>query len=159
MWSQERELTADDEPTTPGREIPRARVLIVEDDPRFRSIVARRLGRDGYDVYLAATGDEAMSMLRLVSEAGWPTDGFELVLLDHHLPGSSGIDVLRQLRAAHAMTPALLMTAFPEPRLVEQAVACGAGVLAKPFTLDQLCDVAIQAILAHRRTARIGGVV
>ena len=146
MCSQTRD--DDDVPTAPIHLQPRARVLLAEDDTSFRSLVARRLDRDGFDVYEAGSGDEALRMLLL----GWPSDEFELVILDHHMPGSTGLDVLSRLREEHDATPALIMTAFPDPELSEHARRCGAAVLVKPFSLDKLCDATIDAILAARST-------
>lgn len=139
----------DEEPTSPHGKLPRARILVVEDDSRFRGLVSTRLDRDGYDVYTAATADEALAMLRFVDQ-GWPTDSLELVILDQHLPGGTGLDVLRKLREADMATPALVITSFPDPQLVDEAARYGAAVLPKPFSLDQLCDATIEAILCAR---------
>jgi DNA-binding response OmpR family regulator len=145
----------EDEPTHPERTLPRARVLVVEDDSRFRSIVSRRLDRDGYDVYQAATADEALAMMHFAGELGWPTDRFELVIFDNVLPGNSGLEVLRRLRAEANTTPALLMTAFPDASVIREAMACDATLLVKPFSLDHLCDATIRAILATRRAEHV----
>ena len=160
MWtqdsSQDTAADFDDEPTFPARSLPRARVLLVEDDSRFRSLVSKRLDRDGYDVYEAANGDEALAMLDFVGQLGWPTDDIELVILDNHMPGTSGIEILRHLRTAHHSTPALLMTAFPDAALIDEAGRWGAAVLIKPFSLDHLCDATIDAILSNRGAASLG---
>lgn len=137
-----------DEPTAPYLVVPRARVMIVEDDPWFRALLTRRLERDGYDVYEAATGDEALVALRFIHELSWPTDALELIILDNQLPGTSGLQVLERLRAAANTTPALLVTAFPDSTTIDAAGRFGAAVLCKPFPLDTLCDAAIDAILA-----------
>ncbi|MGE0398208.1 MAG: response regulator [Kofleriaceae bacterium] len=139
----------DEEPTAPQKKLARARILVVEDDSKFRGLVSTRLDRDGYDVYTAATADEALAMMRFVHQ-GWPTDNLELMIIDQHLPGGSGLEVLRQLRAEHDGTPALLMTAFPDSSVLDEASKYGASVLLKPFSLDFLCDVTIEAILCAR---------
>ena len=158
MWTQDGDTDEDDEPTFPARSLPRARVLVVEDDTRFRSLVSRRLDRDGYEVYQASNGDEALTILHFVGQVGWPTDDFELVILDNHMPGSSGIDVLKRLRAEHDTTPALLMTAFPDCALIDEAGRFGAAVLIKPFSLDHLCDATIEAILSKHTALEHGGI-
>ncbi len=142
-------LEPDEELTSPQKKLARARILVVEDDSRFRGLVSSRLDRDGYDVYTAATADEALAIMHLV-QRGWPTDNLELVIIDHHLPGGSGLEVLRQLRAEHDDTPALLMTAFPDTEVIDEARQYGASVLFKPFSLDFLCDVTIGALLCAR---------
>lgn len=129
---------------------PRARILVVEDDTRFRGLVSTRLDRDGYEVYTAATADEALVLLRLVQHQGWPTESLELVIMDNHLPGGTGLEVLRQLRAEHDGTPALIMTAFADAYVIAEASKYGASVLQKPFSLDHLCDATIEAILCAR---------
>jgi len=142
-------LDLDEEPTNPHQKLARARILVVEDDPRFRGLVSTRLDRDGYDVYTAATADEALAILRFVHR-GWPTDNLELVIIDHHLPGGSGLEVLRQLRAERDGTPALLMTAYPDRNVIDEASKYGASVLLKPFSLDYLCDATKEALLCVR---------
>ena len=142
-------LDPDEEPTSPRQKLVRARILVVEDDSRFRGLVSTRLDRDGYDVYTAASADEALAILRFVQQ-GWPTDNLELVILDNHLPGGTGLEVLRQLRAEHLVTPALIMTAYPDAEVLDEAGKYGASVLQKPFTLDCLCDATIEAILCAR---------
>jgi DNA-binding response OmpR family regulator len=149
MWIQDRD-DDDDEPTYPTAALPRARVLVVEDDAPFRGLVTKRLERDGYDVYEALNGDEATKMLQFVGKIGWPTDRFEVVILDNHMPGRTGLEVLQQLRADRDPTPALLMTAYPELDVIAEANRCGAAVLVKPFSLDRLCDATIGAILSKR---------
>ncbi len=139
----------EEEPTSPHQKLARARILVVEDDSRFRGLVSTRLDRDGYDVYTAASADEALALLRFVQK-GWPTDNLELVIIDHHLPGGTGLEVLRQLRAEHDATPALLMTAFPDAQVIDEASKYGAAVLLKPFSLDYLCDATIEALLCAR---------
>jgi DNA-binding response OmpR family regulator len=139
----------DEEPTSPQKKLARARILVVEDDTRFRGLVSHRLDQDGYDVYTAASADEARAILRFVNQ-GWPTDNLELVIIDHHLPGGSGLEVLRDLRKLHDSTPALLMTACPDDSVIDEAAQYGAAVLLKPFSLDHLCDVTIEAILCAR---------
>ncbi len=137
------------DPEEPHQKLARARILVVEDDSRFRGLVSTRLDRDGYDVYTAASADEALALLRFVQK-GWPTDNLELVIIDHHLPGGTGLEVLRQLRAEHDATPALLMTAFPDAQVIDEASKYGAAVLLKPFSLDHLCDATIEALLCAR---------
>jgi DNA-binding response OmpR family regulator len=139
----------DEEPTSPQKKLARARILVVEDDTRFRGLVSHRLDQDGYDVYTAATADEALAMLRFV-HGGWPTDNLELLILDQNLPGGSGLEVLRHLRKEQNRTPALLMTAFPDAALIDEAGKYGAAVLLKPFSLDYLCDATIEALLCAR---------
>jgi CheY-like chemotaxis protein len=66
------------------------RVLYVDDDEGLRSLVRRALERRGYEVTLAATGEEGLAAL----EAG----GIDLIALDHYMPGQGGFETLLQVR-------------------------------------------------------------
>lgn len=66
------------------------RILLVEDEAAYRDPLAFKLGRDGFDVVAVATGPEALTAL---------TEETDLVLLDLMLPGMSGTEVCRAIRA------------------------------------------------------------
>ncbi len=67
-----------------------ARLLLVEDDERLAQLVADALARAGWQVTHCARGDEGEALIR--------RGGFDVVLLDGHLPGKDGFDVLRDVR-------------------------------------------------------------
>lgn len=67
-----------------------ARILLIEDDERLAQLVAEALRKNGYVVTLCADGLEGEALMR--------SQPFELVLLDGHLPGKDGFDVLRDTR-------------------------------------------------------------
>lgn len=149
----ELDFDVDDEPTRPSGTSTRARVLIVEPDSRLRTLVSTRLARDGYDIYPASSSSEAMSMLRFVENNGWPTDDFELVILDESVEGPSGLDVLQRLRESHD-TPALIMIASVPAAWVDEAWRLGASLIVKPFSLDELCDATIETLTTLRGKER-----
>lgn len=155
MWTSTFDLDfdVDDEPTRPTPPPARARVLIVEQYSRLRTLVSTRLERDGYDVYTASSGSEAMTMLRFVENNGWPTDDFELVILDDCVEEPSGLEVLRRLREGHD-TPALIMMAPVPAPWVDEACDFGAIRIVKPFSLDALCDATIDAMMNLRGKVR-----
>lgn len=107
------------------------RLLLVEDEKKVSSFVARSLRETHYAVDLADTGEKA---LEFVSH-----DRYDLILLDIRLPNRSGIDVCREMRGAGVETPVLMLTARS---LVEQRVeGLDAGAddyLTKPFALAEL---------------------
>jgi len=110
------------------------RILVVDDDPEMRRLLAEFLRGEGFRVDLAANGQEA---LRQLCE-----EIFDHVVLDKNLPGESGLEMLPLLRALAPGTPVTLITAFGDSRTHEQAFSRGAyDVLLKPFNLDDLIEV------------------
>ncbi|MGH9689283.1 MAG: response regulator transcription factor [Candidatus Acidiferrales bacterium] len=107
------------------------RLLLVEDEKKVASFVARSLRENQHEVDLAETGEKA---LELVFGAT-----YDLILLDVRLPNLSGVEVCRQIRDAGIGTPVLMLTARS---LVEQRVeGLDAGAddyLTKPFALAEL---------------------
>jgi DNA-binding response OmpR family regulator len=109
---------------------PRRRILLVDDEPTIREVVAQYLELEGYAVTQAEDGFQA---LRLA--AAQPPD---LVVLDLMLPGIDGFEVCRRLRAASAV-PILMLTALAE----ESDTLAGFGVgaddyVTKPFRPREL---------------------
>ena len=104
-------------------------VLIVDDEEIVRETASTILRRGGYSVTLARDGMEAIEQVRANPAL------FDLVLLDLNMPGPTGEETLRQLRAIRPSMPVLAFTGFSESevasRLGGQAFA---GVLHKPFT-------------------------
>jgi DNA-binding response OmpR family regulator len=107
------------------------RILLVEDERKVASFIARALRENAYAVEVAETGAKGLEMATDVS--------YDLILLDVRLPGLSGIEVCRELRQAGVETPILMLTARS---LVEQRVeGLDAGAddyLTKPFALAEL---------------------
>ena len=111
----------------------RATVLVVEDDNALRQFLCTALA-DEFDVTGAVSGEEAVQLARRLRP--------DVVLLDVMLPGLSGLDVVRELRADAELrdTPVLVMTAFSE---IEPGDAVEAGAdrfLTKPFDLQELTE-------------------
>jgi two-component system KDP operon response regulator KdpE len=107
-----------------------ARILVVDDEPALRRTLQANLGARGYDVTAAETGEAALQ------QAGVQLP--DLVILDLMLPGLSGLDVCRALRAASAV-PILVLSARGEEQTKVQALDLGADdYLTKPFGMDEL---------------------
>jgi DNA-binding response OmpR family regulator len=81
-------------------DVPNERVLVVDDEPMVREILARYLERDGYRVEVASDGEEALRATKMTS--------FDLLLLDLMLPGRDGVDVFRAIQG-HQDPPAVIM--------------------------------------------------
>lgn len=107
------------------------RILLVEDERKVASFVARALRENAYAVDVAATGEEGFP---LATE-----NPYDAILLDVRLPGMSGVEMCRKVRQAGVQSPILMLTARS---LVEQRVeGLDAGAddyLTKPFALAEL---------------------
>jgi two-component system OmpR family response regulator len=120
---------------------PSQSLLVVEDDPRVARFIVEGLRDEGYLAYHAADADAA-------KELGGQHQ-FALVLLDHMLPGQSGITKLRGWRAAGRDMPVVMLTARDSPEDRRLAFDAGAtAFLAKPFKLDVLFAL-IASLLPH----------
>jgi PAS domain S-box-containing protein len=129
------------EPPIANREVAagRGRVLVVEDEPAVRAIAVRALEQAGYDVLAAATGDEALAVAQ---EAGPAPD---LVVCDVLLPGLSGFEVVKALRAARPGLPVLYVSGF-----TAEIDRVGADAfLAKPYRPEALIAF-VRELLAPR---------
>jgi two-component system KDP operon response regulator KdpE len=107
-----------------------ARILVVDDEPALRRTLQANLGARGYDVTAVETGEAALQ------QAGVQMP--DLVILDLLLPGLSGLDVCRALRATSEV-PILVLSARGEEQTKVQALDLGADdYLTKPFGMDEL---------------------
>lgn len=113
------------------------RLMLVEDDPEVRAVVAAQLEAAGHNVVVHDSALCAVAML----EAG---DRFDMVLTDYAMPDLSGIDVAARVRACCPATPVLLITGFAEIGDTQ----IGVPVLTKPFTTEQLLSAIALATAA-----------
>jgi two-component system OmpR family response regulator len=128
------------------------RLLVVEDDPTLRELLAASLRFAGFDVGTAVDGAEALELA--------DREPPELVVLDVMLPDIGGLEVLRRLRQAHGEDlPVLFLTARDTPQdKVDGLSAGGDDYVTKPFRLEELI-ARIHAVLrrAGRSTGRAAG--
>jgi two-component system response regulator AtoC len=120
----------------------RYKLLIVDDDKQLQTSL-RHLLRGKYDIIIAGSGEEALSLL----------DGgtFDLILLDIRLPGIDGIDTLRALRKKNKEVLVIMMTAYEDIRSVVTSMKNGAfDYLVKPLNSDEL-EIIIQRALNNLR--------
>src|SRR5262245_54600404 len=110
---------------------PLVRLLIVDDDEDLRTTLAARFERLGLAVTTAASGEEA-----LAKAAG---ARFDVAVLDLHLPGMGGVELLVKLKELHPEAESLLLTAHGSVETAVQAMKQGAyDYLTKPFRLSEL---------------------
>ena len=104
-------------------------ILVADDDPDIRDLVALKLTGAGYLVHTAVDGTEALATLI--------STHVDLALIDVMMPGLSGIDVVREARARDrlAAVPLVLLTAKAQESDVERGFAVGAtDYVTKPFS-------------------------
>ncbi len=114
----------------PGRL--KVQILLVDDDPLIRSLGQELLEKLGYGVETAEKGEEVLEKFQ---QGRFP----DLVILDYHLPGMSGLEVCRQLRSLDPGVKMLVASGFFSDLQITQLKAGGAvGFLHKPFRLREL---------------------
>ena len=115
----------------PAPRQPAARVLVVEDEPKVARALREGLAGEGYDVVVAATGEEGF--FRASSEP------FDLLVLDRMLPGREGLEVLRALRQKGLLCPVLVLTARDAVEDRVEGLDAGADdYMVKPFAFTEL---------------------
>ncbi len=111
--------------------MPNYRILVVEDDSAIREGIVDALTFEGYQVLEADDGDSGMAM-------GVEVD-CDLILLDLVLPGPSGLDILRSVRATRPTLPVIVLTALGEERDRVMGLNLGADdYVVKPFSVKEL---------------------
>ncbi|QZN86075.1 response regulator transcription factor [Cellulomonas sp. C5510] len=118
------------------------RILLVEDEESYRDPLAYLLGREGFEVTTAATGPDAL--------AAFDAEGADLVLLDLMLPGLSGTEVCRQLRA-RSDVPVIMLTA--KDGEIDKVVGLELGAddyVTKPYSSRELL-ARVRAVLRRRQ--------
>jgi len=124
--------------------MPRAAILVVDDDPPIRRMLDRTLTAEGYAVASAADGGAALAEV----ERSAP----DLIVLDVAMPGVDGLAVCRRLRAKGLATPVLLLTARDDLRDRVGGLDAGADdYLVKPFQTEELL-ARVRALLRRGHT-------
>jgi DNA-binding response OmpR family regulator len=119
-------------------------ILIVEDETKVAQALKEGLERDGYEVTLAATGEEGYYLLDART--------FDLVVLDLMLPGRSGLEILATLRTRDHGIPVLVLTARDTVQDRVAGLDTGADdYLVKPFAFPELA-ARIRALLRRGRS-------
>jgi two-component system repressor protein LuxO len=119
------------------------RILIIEDVPSLAATYSSYLAREGYELLIAASGAEALTMI----ERFLP----EVIVLDVHLPDMDGLHILRQMKSRQIPTETVVMTSQGSVNLAVQAMQEGAfDFVLKPFTPDRI-RVTIRNALEKRK--------
>ncbi|CAN2229938.1 OmpR Response regulators consisting of a CheY-like receiver domain and a winged-helix DNA-binding domain [Candidatus Nanopelagicaceae bacterium] len=106
------------------------RILVVDDNHDIRELVMHILDADGFHVFSAHDGENARAILR--------SNEIDLILLDVMMPGTSGLDLLMEIRTGalkhHRDVPIIMITAMASTDDIDKALAIGANsYIVKPF--------------------------
>ena len=106
-------------------------IAVIDDDDSFRVALVESLSSLGYECSGYASAEDYVGNSADTS--------FNCVVTDIHMPGMSGIDLMKRLAAQGSPTPVVLITARSDSNLEAKAAASGAvGLLRKPFATDAL---------------------
>jgi two-component system, cell cycle sensor histidine kinase and response regulator CckA len=107
-------------------------VLLVDDEGAVRRFAMRVLEREGFKVYEASHGAEALDLLREGMAA------VDVVVSDIVMPNLNGVELLLQLKSSHPELPVILMSGYATAELAELGIAAPCGVITKPFPAERL---------------------
>ena len=108
----------------------KANILLVDDQSINLDVVSRRLGHEGYLVSQSESGQKALDLMEVQQ--------FDLVLLDIHMPGMDGIEVLKRIKENSAIreTPVIMLSADGSSNLIRKCLQLGAAdFLTKPLIM------------------------
>ena len=112
------------------------RIILAEDDPDMRSVLAEVLRKDGYLVQEAEDGGRLL--VRVTARYLHPEVDVDLIISDIRMPVCTGLQILSGLRDTHWRVPVILMTAFGDDQTRAHAELLGAVLFDKPFPIDDL---------------------
>ena len=117
----------------------RSKILVIDDDESLRRVTQVQLEQAGYTVIVAADGREGLDLLR--------RSPYDLVITDYKMPGLSGLDVLKKVRAEYPETLVVIITAFGTVENAVGAMKIGAyDYITKPVDADELTFLAKRAL-------------
>jgi DNA-binding NtrC family response regulator len=109
------------------------RILIVDDEERFRKTMAKLLGVRSLQAETAGGGVEAIEKLR--------TENFDIVILDVKMPGMSGIQALEQIKKNNPFIEVIILTGYASLDTAREITRLGAyDYLLKPYDLEELIE-------------------
>jgi DNA-binding NtrC family response regulator len=125
-------------------------ILVVDDEPEIRKLVAAMLTRNGYRVLIADTGENAMRLFRNNPDT-------DMLLTDVVAPGMSGPMIADQIAALKPGIRVLFMSGYDGTQVVQRyVVEKGYSLLIKPFTMEQL-ENKVRAVLATATKDEVSG--
>ncbi|WP_374659875.1 sensor histidine kinase [Phenylobacterium sp.] len=110
-----------------------AQVLYIDDDDGLRRLVSRRLKPLGFEITPAADGHEGVSLAE--------SRGFDVIAIDHYMPGLDGLSTLEQIRQIAPQTPVIYVTGSEESRVAVAALKAGASDYVVKSTDEHFFDL------------------
>lgn len=127
------------EPARPASASGRPRVLVADDEPAIRELLAKTLALAEYDVDPVPDGRTALARLH-----GSPHD---LLITDLKMPGMDGLALIREVRRLHPALPVIIITAYSTEASAIEAINLGVqGYLTKPFRIAKILSTAAAAL-------------
>lgn len=127
------------ESTRPANASGRPRVLVADDEPAIRELLAKTLALAEYDVDPVPDGRTALARLQ-----GSPHD---LLITDLKMPGMDGLALIREVRRLHPALPVIIITAYSTEASAIEAINLGVqGYLTKPFRIAKILSTAAAAL-------------
>jgi nitrogen regulation protein NR(I) len=122
---------------------PNPRVLLIEDDRNIATGLQKAMRTNGYEVAVQARGDDGLTQAL--------AESYDVVITDLKLPGTDGLDLVRQLHQAKPKLPIILITAHGTTETAIEATKWGAfDYVPKPFEVEDLLDLTAKAIESSR---------
>ena len=121
------------------------KLLIVDDEQRFLSTVEKILKRQGFDVLIAESGQNALSILEI--------HDVQVVILDVKMPGMDGFQTLKEIKHRYPEIEVIMLTGHATVPSAVEAMQMGASdYLMKPVAMDQLTEKVYEAVARSQKT-------
>lgn len=120
-----------------------SRILVVDDESSMRQLLEIALGKEGYRVKAAESGQKAIKILS--------KDSFDLVISDIRMPDMTGVEVLRYVKDLSQEIPVIMITAYASTETAVEALRLGAyDYITKPFKIEELKNTISNALERRR---------
>ena len=122
-------------------------MLVVDDNPMVRQVIARVLEMEGHAAHQVESGEQALAALE-----GEP-EGWDAVIMDLTMPRMSGLEALALLRKTWPTLPVVITSGFSRSGVPAMQDDPCTQFLEKPFTSEQLLEVFVNVVRSARRAA------
>jgi CheY-like chemotaxis protein len=117
----------------PPRADPGSSVLVVDDEEAVRRFALRVLEREGFRVFEARDGVEALELVK-------QGQAFDVVVSDIVMPRLNGVELMQALSTSNPELPVILMSGYASEALAELGIAAPCAILGKPFPAERLLE-------------------